>query len=163
MPLLKVTNDPVKPTKGYLTCVMITCFIDISYKIMTIILNIHPLTNAVVRFKSPNCRQLYSIDLYLFTILKIYSICVMFWGIKACISKNLYSFNSFRCLFYAYLVAQILFLGFICIETLTSNCSNLKLKERITIGFMMFLVGIILLTFYTGIWLYFLDRANDFL
>lgn len=155
--------NPNKPTKGYVTCVLITCFLDITYKIITIAFNIHPLAKTLVRFKSPNCKALYSVDLYLFTSMKLFSICVMLWGIKACITKNLYSFNTFRCLFYAYLFTQVVFLFFISTETIMSNCSKLKLKAKITIGLLMLLVGFVVLTIYAGIWLYYIDRANDFL
>lgn len=163
MPLINPNNDPSRAQKGYLTCIMVSCFVDITYKLLTIILNSHPFAQSVLKFKSKNCSAHNTLDLYLFSLLKIYSICVMFWGISSCRTKNLYSFNIFRCLFYIYLLVQILFLFFIVFKTVVSNCAPLKFKAKVAIGLLMLLVGIAILAIYTGVWLYFLNRANDFL
>lgn len=146
---------------GYPRCVLISCCVDICYKICTVLVDLYPFINIFARFKKQECKGYFTLDLYLFRALGILSICIMLYGIKASYQRDLYCFNNFRFSFYVYIILQTLYVFYLVVETILVDCAEQPMKYRIVTASVMLLLGGAIISVYNTFWVYILDLAGE--
>ena len=155
---------PPEPTPVlYLKCIEYACMIDLILKNITICLNTHPFIGIVSRLKSKRCHHLFEFDYYVMICLKVFSICVMAYGINCCLRENLTDFKKFRFWFFVYCLLEVLALLGITVEALVSSCSMLSTKRKAMIGVVIFFTGGLFMVVYFFAWKHFLDRGLRYL
>lgn len=106
------------PSILYLKCVEYACIADLIFKNLSICFNSHPFITTATKFNSKKCTHLKYFDFYILIAIKIYSILVLAYGIRACIKEDLAEFKSFRLFFYLYVGIEFLALVGISLETM---------------------------------------------
>ena len=148
---------------NYFKCIEYTCLIDMFFKIMAIVYNTDPLTKIFKKLRHHRCRPLLTVDYYIAMIINMFSILVMSVGVYACMKEDLYTFNKFVKFFSIYVLVQLIALILGVFEVSLSSCAVLNLADRLTVGFLSLLAGLIYLALYYVVWICFIDRAHHFL